>query len=156
GPTSPGLQIQKEHDPRRGLSGSGQGRFISQICEGSQVPASRPRDATALVLHLTQLAMPNRGSIWRLSLSLIGAEYSQRVYVPSGCFRARCKMKIRSLSIVNVTILLASVVGSLRYAVAQEPATQPQAAAPATEAAYILAEFTQSLNGKKLKPGDRV
>jgi hypothetical protein len=65
-------------------------------------------------------------------------------------------MKMRSLSILAVTILLAPAGGSLRYAVAQELATQPQAAAPTTEPAYILAEFTQSLNGKKLKPGDRI
>lgn len=63
---------------------------------------------------------------------------------------------MRILSIVAVAILLAFGAGSLRLAVAQEQTAQPQAAASATEPAFILAELTQSLNGKKLKPGDRI
>jgi len=43
----------------------------------------------------------------------------------------------------------------LQFASAQEPATQPQATA-GSEPAFILAEFTQSLNSKKLKPGEQV
>lgn len=67
-------------------------------------------------------------------------------------------MKMRTFSIVAVAALLALGAASLQLAFAQEPSTQPQvgAAAPADEPAFIVAEFTQSLNGKKLKPRDQV
>jgi hypothetical protein len=39
---------------------------------------------------------------------------------------------------------------------AQELATQPQPSVAQAEPPYVVAELTQSLNGKKLKPGDRV
>jgi len=59
-------------------------------------------------------------------------------------------MKARTLLIAGIAILLATA--ESKPGVGQ----QQQTAATANESVYILAELTQSLNGKKLKPGDQI
>src|SRR5215471_9280216 len=65
-------------------------------------------------------------------------------------------MKTRTLAIVGIAVLLASAGSKYSFAQQTEPPAAPQATGTANEPAYILAEFTQSLNGKKLKAGDRI
>jgi hypothetical protein len=80
-----------------------------------------------------------------------------------GCFLSK-RWKMKSYSIVAAAVLFAVGSAGLRVFAAQQPGTEVKPGQTGTENPnpanmgmfYVLAEFTGSLNVKKLKPGDQI